>query len=87
MFDVTNCTVTIDMIVLALGFLGLCLIWSRYKVALFVVYLSSMYWLYTLYQSDLLMIIGQNAFYWSGAVAIGLGTILFSIVSLMPGRH
>jgi len=75
------------MIVLVLGLFGLCLIWSRYKVALFVIYLSSMYWAYTLYQSDLLLMIGQNAFYWSGAAAIGLGSILFSIINLMPGRH
>jgi hypothetical protein len=86
-FDVTNCAVTLDMIVIVLGLFGLCLIWSRYKVALFVVYLSSMYWAYTLYQSDLLQIIGQNAFYWSGAGAIALGSILFSIINLMPGRH
>jgi hypothetical protein len=86
-FDVTNCAVTLDIIVIVLGLLGLCLIWSRYKVALFVVYLSSMYWAYTLHQSDLLLMIGQNAFYWSGAAAIALGSILLTIINLMPGRH
>lgn len=87
MFDVTNCAVTIDMVVIALGLLGLCVIWSRYQVALFVVYLSSMYWVYTLYQSDLLQLMGHNAFYWSGAAAIALGSILLAIINLMPGRH
>ena len=42
------------LIVIVLGLLGLCLIWSRYKAALFIAYLSSMYWAYTLYQSYLL---------------------------------
>jgi hypothetical protein len=30
---------------------------------------------------------GQNAFYWSGAAAIALGSILLAIISLMPGRN
>ena len=87
MFDVTNCAVTLDIIVIVLGLLGLCIIWSRYKAALFIVYLSSMYWAYTLYQSDLLLMMGQNAFYWSGAAAIALGSILMAIIDLIPGRH
>jgi hypothetical protein len=86
-FDVTNCAITIDLIIVALGLLGMSLVWSRYKVALFVIYLSTMYWAYTLYQSDLLQMIGQNAFYWSAAGAIALGSLLFSIITLMPGRH
>ena len=84
MFDVTNCAVTLDIIVLALGLLGLCIVWSHYKTALFIVYLSSVYWVYTLYQTDLLQMIGQNAFYWSGAAAIALGGLLLTIISVMP---
>ncbi len=87
MFDVTNCAVTLDMIVLVLGLLGLSILWSHYKTALFLVYLSSMYWVYTLYQTDLLQMIGQNAFYWSGAAAVGLGSILLAIINLMPERR
>ncbi len=87
MFDVTNCAVTLDIIILALGLLGLCIVWSHYKTAGFIVYLSSVYWVYTLYQTHLLQMVGQNAFYWSGAVAIALGSILLTIISLMPGRH
>ena len=87
MFDVTNCAVTLDMIVIVLGLLGLCLIWSRYKVALFVVYLSFMYWAYTVNQTDLQLMMGQNAFYWSGVAAIALGSILFAILNLVPGRR
>ena len=75
------------MIVVVLGLFGLCVIWSRYQAALFIVYLSSMYWAYTLYQTDLLQMMGQNAFYWSGAAAIALGSILFAIINLMPGRR
>lgn len=84
MFDVTNCAVTLDIIVLALGLLGLCIVWSHYKTALFIVYLTSVYWVYTLYQTDLLQMIGQNAFYWSGAAAIALGGLLLTIISVMP---
>ena len=87
MFDATNCAVTLDIIVFVLGLLGLCIVWSYYKAACFIVYLSSMYWVYTLYQTDLLQMIGQNAFYWSGAAAVGLGSILLAIISLMPGRQ
>jgi hypothetical protein len=86
-FDVTDCVITIDFIVVALGLLGLCMVWSRYKAALSVVYLSSMYWVYTLYQTDLLQMMGQNAFYWSGAAAIGLGSLLIAIINQIPGRH
>ena len=86
-FDVTNCAVTLDMIVLILGALGLCILWSYYKTALFITYLSSMYWVYTLYQTDLLQMMGRNAFYWSGTAAILLGSLLLAIISLMPGRH
>jgi hypothetical protein len=86
-FDVTNCAVTIDIIVLALGLLGLCILWSHYKTAWFIVYLSSMYWVYTLYQTNLLQMIGQNAFYWSGAAAIALGSLLLAIINLLPGRY
>ncbi|MCH8933396.1 MAG: hypothetical protein IH923_10040 [Nitrospinae bacterium] len=75
------------MIILVLGLLGLCLVWSRYKAASFIVYLSSAYWVYTLYQTDLLQIIGPNAFYWSGAVALGLGGILLTIMNVMPARY
>jgi len=75
------------MIILVLGLLGLCLVWSRYKAASFIVYLSSAYWMYTLYQMDLLQIIGPNAFFWSGAVALGLGGILLTIMNLMPARY
>ena len=87
MFDVTNCAVTIEIIVLVLGMLGLCILWSHFKTAWFIVYLSSMYWVYTLYQTNLLQMMGQNAFYWSGAAAIALGSILLTIINLMPGRH
>lgn len=87
MFDVTNCAVTLDIVILALGLLGVCIVWSHYKTAWFIVYLSSVYWVYTLYQTDLLQMIGQNAFYWTGAAAIALGSILLTIISLMPGRH
>ncbi len=87
MFDVTNCAVTIEMIVLVLGLLGLCILWSHYKTALFIGYLSSMYWVYTLYQTDLLQMMGQNAFYWSGTAALLLGSILLAIINLMPGRR
>ena len=87
MFDVTNCAVTIEITVLVLGLLGLCVLWSHYKTAWFIVYLSSMYWAYTLYQTDLLQMMGQNAFYWSGAAAIALGSILLTIINLMPGRQ
>jgi len=86
-FDVTNCAVTLDIIVLALGLLGLSIVWSHYKTAWFIVYLSSMYWVYTLYQTDLLQMMGQNAFYWSGAAAIAFGSILLAIINLMPGRY
>jgi len=86
-FDVTNCAVTLDIIILALGLLGLCIVWSHYKTAWFIVYLSSVYWAYTLYQTNLLQMMGQNAFYWSGAAAIALGSILLAIISLMPGRN
>jgi len=86
-FDVTNCAVTLDIIVLVLGLLGLSIVWSYYKAAWFIVYLSFMYWVYTLYQADLLQMIGQNAFYWSGTAAIGFGSILLAIISLMPGRN
>jgi glycopeptide antibiotics resistance protein len=75
------------MIVLVLGLLGLCILWSHYKTALFIAYLSSLYWVYTLYQTDLLQMIGQNAFYWSGATAIAFGGILLAIINLMPGRQ
>jgi len=86
-FDATNCTVTLDMIVIMLGLLGLSILWSFYKTALFIVYLSSMYWVYTLYQTDLLQMMGQNAFYWSGAAAIALGSLLLAIINLIPGKH
>jgi glycopeptide antibiotics resistance protein len=86
-FDVTNCAVTLDIIILALGLLGLCIVWSHYKTAWFIVYLSSMYWAYTLYQTHLLQMMGQNAFYWSGAAAIALGSLLLAIINLMPGRR
>jgi hypothetical protein len=46
-----------------------------------------MYWVYTLYQTNLLQMIGQNAFYWSGAAAIALGSLLLAIINLMPGRY
>jgi hypothetical protein len=46
-----------------------------------------MYWVYTLYQTDLLLMMGRNAFYWSGAAAVALGSILLVIISLMPGRQ
>ena len=87
MFDVTNCAVTLDIIILVLGLLGLSIVWSHYKTAWFLVYLSSVYWVYTLYQTHLLLMIGQNAFYWSGAAAIALGCLLLTIINLMPGRH
>lgn len=74
------------MIILVLGVLGLCMVWSRYKTALGILYAFSMYWAYTLYQSDLVQMIGPDAFYWSGAVTIGLGSILYLIVSAIPGR-
>jgi len=86
-FDVTNCAVTLDIIVLVLGLLGLCIVWSHYKTAWFIAYLALMYWVYTLYQTDLLQMMGQNAFYWSGAAAVGLGSILLAIISLMPERN
>jgi glycopeptide antibiotics resistance protein len=75
------------MIVVVLGLLGLCILWSYNKTALFIVYLSSMYWVYTLYQTDLLQMMGQDAFYWSGAAVIAVGSILMTIIDLMPGRH
>ena len=87
MFDVTHCSVTLDIIVLVLGTIGLCLIWSRYTVALFIGYLFSMYWVYTLYQTDLLQMMGQNAFYWSGAASLALGSILWAIINVMPERY
>ena len=87
MFDVTNCAVTLDIIVLVLGLLGLSIVWSYYKTAWFIVYLSAAYWAYTLYQTDLLQMVGQNAFYWSGAAAIAFGSLLLAIISLMPGRN
>ena len=87
MFDVTNCSITLDLVVVVLGVLGLCILWSRYRIALFIVYISSMYWVYTLYQTDLLQMMGQNAFYWSGALAIGLAGILRAIINLIPGRY
>lgn len=46
-----------------------------------------MYWVYTLYQTDLLQMMGQNAFYWSGTAALLLGSILLAIINLMPGRR
>ncbi len=87
MFDVTNCAVTIDIIIMVFGMIGLCLIWSRYFTALFIGYLFSMYWVYTLYQTDLLQMMGQNAFYWSGAGSLALGSILWAIINVMPGRY
>ena len=87
MWDATNCTVTIDMVILALGLLGLCLVWSRYKAALGIIYLATMYWVYTLHQSDLLQLVGQDAFYWSGAAAIGLGGVLMMILNSIPDRY
>ena len=74
------------MIVIVLGLLGLCILWAHHKTAMFIVYISSAYWVYTLYQTDLLQMIGQNAFYWSGAAAIAFGTLLLAIIILMPGR-
>ena len=82
-----NCVVTLNMVVVALGLLGLCILWSQYKTAWFIVYVSSVYWVYTLYQTDLLQIMGHDAFYWSGALAIGFGSILLTIINLLPGRH
>jgi hypothetical protein len=87
MFGVTNCAVTLDIIIIVLGLLGLCIFWSYYKTAWFIVYLSSAYWIYTLYQTDLLQMIGQNAFYWSGAAAIAFGSLLLAIISIMPARN
>ena len=87
MWDVTNCTVTLDMIILVLGLLGLCLVWSCYQMASFIVYFSSTYWAYTLYQTDLLQMVGPSAFYWSGAVALGLCGILWTLINVMPGRY
>ena len=75
------------MIVIALGLFGLCVVWSRYKIALFTAYLFSMYWVYTLYQTDLLLMIGQNALYWSGAAAVALGSLLMVIISAFPERY
>jgi hypothetical protein len=86
-FDITNCAITIDLIVIVLGLLGLCLLWSQYKAFLFITYLSSMYWAYTLYQTDLLQMMGQNAFYWSGAAAIAFGGILMTIINQIPGSR
>ena len=87
MFDITNCAVTLDIVILVLGLTGLCLIWSRYKAALFVGYLFFMYWVYTLYQADLLQMIGQNAFYWSGAAALAFGSVLWAIINVLPERY
>jgi hypothetical protein len=86
-FDVTNCAITIEIAVLVLGLLGLCILFSHNKAAIFIVYLSSTYWVYTLYQTDLLQMMGQNAFYWSGAAAIGLGSLLMAIINEIPGKH
>jgi hypothetical protein len=86
-FDITNCVVTLNMVVVALGLLGLCILWSQYKIALLIVYVSSVYWAYTLYQTDLLQMMGQDAFYWSGALALGLGSILLVIIDQMQSGH
>jgi hypothetical protein len=75
------------MVVVALGLLGLCILWSKYKTALLIVYVSSVYWAYTLYQTDLLQMMGQDAFYWSGALALGLGSILLVIIDQMQSGH
>ncbi|NIQ00237.1 MAG: hypothetical protein GWM98_07215 [Nitrospinaceae bacterium] len=87
MFDVTNCAVTLDMIIVVLGILGICFVWSRFKLAFFIVYFFSVFWLYTLNQKPLMEMIGQDAFYWSSAAALGFGALLWTITLLLPGRH
>ena len=87
MWDVTHCTVTLDMIILVLGLLGLCLVWSRYKAASFIVYLSSTLGVHALPNGPAPKIIGPNAFYRSVALALGLGGILLTIMNVMPARY
>ena len=86
MFDVTHCSVTLDLIIVALGIIGLSILWSRYQVAVLITYLFSMFWVYTLFQADLLQMIGHDAFYWSTAVTLAFGSLLWAIVNVMPGR-
>ena len=82
-----DCTVTLDMILLAAGFVLLCLIWSRYGVALLAAYLFSMFWAYSLNQVYLTNLLGTDAFMWSTSFAFGLGVILWGITYALKEHH
>ena len=86
MFDTTQCSVTLNLVIIVLGVIGLSVLFSRYKIAFLVSYLFSMYWVYTLYQTDLLQMFGQNALYWSGAASLVLASLFWAIINVMPGR-
>lgn len=86
MFDATQCSITLDLVIVTLGLFGLSIFFSRYKVAFLIGYFFSAYWVYTQYQPDLLQMIGQNALYWSGAAALALASILWAMINVMPGR-
>lgn len=86
MFD-PDCTVTLDMIFLVVGFVLLCMIWSRYGLAVLTAYLFSMFWTYSANQDYLRLVLGTDAFLLSTSFAFGLGAVLWGITYALKERH
>jgi len=82
-----NCTVTLDMVLLVSGLVLLCLIWSRYGLALLVSYMFSMFWVYSLNAVYLSHLLGTDAFFWSTSFSFGLGLILWGITYALKEHH
>ncbi len=82
-----GCTVTLDMVFLAAGFVLLCMIWSRYRVAFVAAYLFSMFWAYSMNQDYLEHFLGADAFFWSTSFVSALGVILWGITYALKEHH
>ncbi len=82
-----DCTVTLDMVFLAAGFVLLCMIWSCYRVAFMAAYLFTMFWAYSVNQDYLKHFLGTDAFFWSTSFAFGLGVILWGITYALKEHH
>ena len=82
-----GCTVTLDMVFLAAGFVLVCMIWSRYRMAFVAAYLFSMFWAYSVNQDYLEHFLGADAFFWSTSFVFGLGVILWGITYALKEHH
>lgn len=82
-----NCAVTLDMVFLAAGFVLLCMIWSRYRLAVTAAYLFAMFWAYSLNENYLSNLLGADALFWSTSFSFGLGLILWGITYALKEHH